>query len=93
MGMTEAGVNGEQPSVSVQGSRTGRQYSTTRSMSMLLPAFCSEAEVSATDARCEKKICIWHSPRRCRGPRTDQSARGPSGLTYYHIFLIFVVFF
>ena len=28
---------------------------------MLLPAFCSEAEVSATDARSEKKICIWHS--------------------------------
>ena len=28
---------------------------------MLLPAFCSEAEVSATDASRLKKICIWHS--------------------------------
>ena len=59
----------------VQGSRTGRKYSTTRRMSMLLPAFCSEAEVSATDASSEKNICIWQSRATASLPRSSYGSK------------------
>ena len=38
---------------------TGRNKSTTSSMSMLLPAFSSSEKESATDDSSEKKICTW----------------------------------